>query len=707
MSAKRVSGAREQGYVLVWFTVMLITLLAITAFAIDVGRWYLTAERARKAADAAAIAAVAYLPADRAGACTAADEEARRNGFPSIFVDAADEANCPLNLAANVRFPEQNQISVKVGDNVTSLFATVVGLRSQAIARGSTAEYNPPLELGSPSNVLGNEPAYTTDDQFDAGGRNQGAARTGNQAINNREWRPTWDAGSGYWLAVNGPATPDDLGQEKNDYQFIVKATSPSPGDKLQIEMYDPNFWSRVTGPACTSWSTSGWWLNAHPPNALTFPNGGLALGNDWGRFRRAQVAPDGAFIPNKWCSGDDDLGASCWQGGGGGGTPWYPGAGLSSKPTFTLPDARAAATARPAGIYLGGDGCSLPDTTVEVYAQDGTPNSVSDNKLISVTECQNTITSYVSGDNPRTFLSGSSMLPNDLYGGFQMRPGAPNWLGNWDLWARGAGWAGMSDSQWMRLVHTWVRLCEIDDPASTAKTVNGEYIVRVRTDGTVIPGVPDPITGERPVTGDSTRTYGKGSNRFALRAQLVDSLNNPIVSAANSASRYVQVFSRNDLPLYVNLNTGSFYMTRIAPGYAGKTIELRLYDPGDSAAGGTMTFAMPPDARQGGSGGPAYGPITGCQYAVDGGIRTMGAMTPDNCTITIPPIDPNATPPTTGWNGRWVTVRIPIPSGYWCDDTVRTNCWYRINFDMGTSGVWDNTVWSAQIVGDPIKLVK
>lgn len=75
---RRVRG--EKGYALVLAALMLRPLLAFAGFATDVGAWYARASRIQRAADAASLAGVVWMP-DLTQARTVALATAQRNGF--------------------------------------------------------------------------------------------------------------------------------------------------------------------------------------------------------------------------------------------------------------------------------------------------------------------------------------------------------------------------------------------------------------------------------------------------------------------------------------------------------------------------------------------------------------------------------------------------------------------------------------------------
>ena len=84
MVLRRLRARSERGYVAVTVAIMLTVLLGFCAFAVDVGNWYYTGQRAQRAADAAALAGVPYLPSDQASAFSTARAQSKKNDFESL-----------------------------------------------------------------------------------------------------------------------------------------------------------------------------------------------------------------------------------------------------------------------------------------------------------------------------------------------------------------------------------------------------------------------------------------------------------------------------------------------------------------------------------------------------------------------------------------------------------------------------------------------
>ena len=59
------------------------------------------------------------------------------------------------------------------------------------------------------------------------------------------------------------------------------------------------------------------------------------------------------------------------------------------------------------------------------------------------------------------------------------------------------------------------------------------------------------------------------------------------------------------------------------------------------------------------------------------------------------------------GWNGQAETMVVPIPANYTCDYNSPGGCWFKVNFNFPGGQVTDQTTWTAQVTGDPVRLVQ
>ena len=100
MSMRRSRGASDRGAVAILVAVLVPVLILLTAVAVDIGRWYVEAARVQKAADAAALGGVTYMPnnydASSPNAQTTAGDVSSDNGYT-----ASTAAACALATKAS------------------------------------------------------------------------------------------------------------------------------------------------------------------------------------------------------------------------------------------------------------------------------------------------------------------------------------------------------------------------------------------------------------------------------------------------------------------------------------------------------------------------------------------------------------------------------------------------------------------------------
>ncbi|MFN3218745.1 MAG: pilus assembly protein TadG-related protein [Acidimicrobiales bacterium] len=214
----------ERGYVMVMLSLSMVLLLAFAGYSVDLGNWNLQRNEVRTVAEAAALGGVAFLPDDFATAKVTAEALAEAQGFDRSEVTVA------LGSAPN-------RLRVTVTREVENYFVRVIGMNTRTISETAEAEFEQPVDMGSPTIVLGNDPES--------------------------------GANPGYWLSVAGQGVDKALGDQfatrnctvgtdgcsgtSNDewapagYQYTVRVVDTT--QPLRIQVFDPAWvW---TGSAC------------------------------------------------------------------------------------------------------------------------------------------------------------------------------------------------------------------------------------------------------------------------------------------------------------------------------------------------------------------------------------------------------------------------------------------------------------------------
>src|SRR5438105_15286789 len=210
--------------------------LGCTGRVTDVAWYELNLMRIQRAADAAALAGVVYLPNNVAGAQTAAQQESSKNGFANglngVTVTATPEA---LN---------NRILGVVVTAPVRSWFARLFGVTQFTARRNARAEFVLPVPMGSPQNYYGINVVCRNTDTSPNCPQVASADGTGNLSalgfFGGVEARGTdRQNGDAYSTYYNGnPAL--NAGFDSNGYQYIVEF---APGTvNGSVWLYDPMF---------------------------------------------------------------------------------------------------------------------------------------------------------------------------------------------------------------------------------------------------------------------------------------------------------------------------------------------------------------------------------------------------------------------------------------------------------------------------------
>ncbi len=150
----RPSRRSAKGQAMAIFALVSVLLFVVAGLSIDAGTSYLTSNKIERAAAAAALAGVAYLPGDIPDALNAALVEAARDGFPNA--GAGKRAEVPQHRHASITSePTTNELKVTISATVGTIFLRIVGFGSHTVVRSETAQYLPPISLGQPGGQQG------------------------------------------------------------------------------------------------------------------------------------------------------------------------------------------------------------------------------------------------------------------------------------------------------------------------------------------------------------------------------------------------------------------------------------------------------------------------------------------------------------------------------------------------------------------------
>jgi hypothetical protein len=143
----RAEQVRQAGQIIAIFALALTALIGLVGIAIDITFAWREELRIQRAADAASLAGVVYLPGNVPGGQSAAGAEATKNGYTSGVANTTVSAS---QGTANAR-----QMDVVITTRVPTFFMRTFGVSYFTVSRSSKAVYILPVPMGSPDNYYG------------------------------------------------------------------------------------------------------------------------------------------------------------------------------------------------------------------------------------------------------------------------------------------------------------------------------------------------------------------------------------------------------------------------------------------------------------------------------------------------------------------------------------------------------------------------
>lgn len=299
---------KQVGQIVVIFALMLTTLIGLVGFAIDVTYAWRNGLQIQRAADAAALAGVVYLPGDMTTGSNKAKTIAAANGYPS-------GVTATQSIIGGVIDPRKMDVSITA--SVPTFFVGLFGINQWTITKTARAAYVLPVPMGSPLSYMGvgcfvlsnGSSPFTTKQTSPApptcsttgngqsgittagtsGGTSLGSlgafgaviTRGGNQENGDAFLPANNTPGTGWTVGTGGVNTLRD----PNGYFYTV--TLPAAGSSIQL--FDPGFCAMGGNGSNSSWGTGDHWIG---------PSG---TGHEVSTFYYVLNTNDTPMIPSNW----------------------------------------------------------------------------------------------------------------------------------------------------------------------------------------------------------------------------------------------------------------------------------------------------------------------------------------------------------------------------------------------------------------------
>lgn len=756
----------EQGVAIIITALCLIPLMTFAAFGVDLASWYSRTSYLQKSADAAALAGTVWMP-NLTKARTIACESLLRNGIDGGDCGAGD---FEVTIA---RGSTSTSLRITITDpNAKRYFSQVLGGGQQRLTRMAEAEYNLPIPLGSPLNYFGGDEDTTVlptpDPVFSVSWPTDSATRPpANRAPNGCNVGTSSAQGFGAWPSTGsfnagGFSSSDPQCQWTVTGTVAAGTTSVPPPDYFTRAPSNPT--CRVRDDGAAAGTVLGRWNSGSPPTFQTSSGSGSPAMCSW-----PNMTTDAASIPPHFSSTPLPTTRPCRIGyatSGVGGGHWSASAYSATTPASIEGENQTAgnrlcqwtalitSTTPPtppnpiesdrspgfwANVYgpgqLAANGDPFSTRCLSNYNCTGTPNQ--EYKALTDPNRGFWYTVQIpeggSGTVALNVFDAAINYQDPRYIDRSERSGSIATLG--------------TDADFQ----TEFRVFKQDNPldytirsplqdagiSGNANPADGRCHWQLRNQ-TEFAGTWRPLctftasAGERYLVNVRSNTVGAtneaGSNGYAIEAVLGGDRRHSF-SPSIYAVDAMAMFNKNPAG-----GAGEFYLAKVAPEHAGKTLVVGLYDGGDSVQN-AVVYPLRPQAGSPGlekvdegdcswTSSPAPNAVIPPASDSGGGRETSSdrintgvklrstAQVPDSpdafCGIQA------AVGSTRQFNGAWLEIRVEIPADYACNpalnrpDTEANSCWWAIRYEFGgTNPTSDETTWQARVDGNPVHLTQ
>ncbi|HSS62749.1 MAG TPA: TadG family pilus assembly protein [Candidatus Limnocylindrales bacterium] len=673
---------RQGGQAVVLIALMIVVLIGAIGLAVDGGLGYYYNNLSERAAGAAALSGVVFMPgqftpaqaipaASGNDATDRALAEARRNGIdangPITCAGISCQASGPSGVTITVSQVAgfDNKLQVTVTRSVFTFFMGLFGIPSYNVGRTAIATYLPPLSLGQPGTQTG-----SVTSQLGSGGNNYYFMREEGWSTPRSQgdaFTPD-PAGSGDVHAISNtqgsdpvdPALPD-----RGGYNYLINL--PNGG---YIQVYNAIFGADNTpalaagAPCCPPASEA--WATTAPAAMTTITGQGFATTRN---ICDNQIAP-ATKLYNSCSSGssyylheEDSQDFSSY--------------GATQKALYSTMEYTVFKVNTP---FIRASDAEV--SKVKVYPIDASGwwrNPANCTGACAPAKNYNPI------NNLGTYITQTWDAA-----------GNPTNMLTYHAWVDLTNYTGAADGG------TFQRLLT---PAP-GPLPPGTYRLRVDTLG---------FDGTNPPTNGAS-SGGQAHKGYAVR--VVD----PAGLGAGTCTG-CSVGSWDDMALYtpISVPAGGHFdipIFKVPPDYAGQTITLDVFDPGDISGGGNVdlyvldntgnpvTVAAPAVIKVWDLGvtRTSVGPAVACTGS--GGITNppnpcvVQTGSPQTATVRA------TTGGTTNYNGHWLRFEVPISGGY-APGANPNNWWWSLRYQISTNVTATDTVtFAVGLKGNPAHLL-
>jgi hypothetical protein len=724
LAAQRAErGSRSQaGQVLPLFVIMSIAILGGAALLTDVAWWWTFEQRAQRAADAGALAGAIYLPGNQGRAFSTAIAEAAKNGF----VNGTDGVVVtPRRDPANAR-----KLIVDVDGPVETHFARVfcwngdVCLDSVDVGVTGAAEYVLPVPMGSPQNYYGV-------------GLLVDAVTTTTTTTETRptNWLPEAASVSGAW---SGPGNAISNNNQyatttANNAQHTWRFSLGIPDDPtvvitgVQVRLTDAflsgsatscriNVEASWNGGAAGSWTTTLLQTgNLGTTSSTDYPFGSATSasfgGHTWGRldFANFQVRLTRTGTSTN-CPTTRTVRLDM----------------LEARVDYTIDVTTTSTTVEETDVHSPDGEVLAPQNFWGALQTQGAPNIQGD--------------AYMTYYDTRTGVTNNDYQPDAFYQyAVEFPVGTSNgqvWLfdpgfcnvdketGTGEYYTKGGGYGSSSFNPVSTFYDLWDTRNTPYDTTDDSLVYSSDTAYRSKKWYDTQLDLSSPETTATPcddlawhndwvqvangLTGGRTyrlHTYSTDPDSPSDQRDATTLNAFAVWSKANGGTP--KVYGLGAMEAYVRLPGGratEFYLARIEERHAGKTMAIRLWDPGDTGSLAASLQILGPTTS-----GYVVTPFSYTAEPNSGSASSCASRTGTNVTSVT-----TNTGGTSLFNGCWLNIELVLPNDYVAphpssDSVTSEGGWWKIRYNMsGSTGDYstDLTTWQVELRGNPVHLV-
>ena len=705
---------RSRGQIVVMLAMSIIVLCGMVALVIDVAWYWSSSLRVQRAADAAALAGVVWLPGSPATAYTVAQAEATKNGFTD---GTAGTVITPVKDPSNDR-----RLNVTISTPVNTFFMRVFGIQSIPASRTAKAEFVLPVAMGSPENYYG----VGFFEGLTGGAGNTTGPNLPTSSLSSGSFAQFTNRTNGYTsnnLYATGTVGQGTAGQTQayGTFGLTVPSTNSVAGIEVRIE-------AKASDPAGCKLAVE---LSKDNGTTWTATNKMVSLtGTD--------PSPASAWL---LVGGTSDL----W------GTTWAPSDLADGKlqvrlrafdPEVTTDATNTSATAcnNTATVSVDAMNVTVYSKTARVKTRLNVNDPLSGTPLTPQNIWGAAFTSggiRENGDryNPMYLGNGTAGAkgdPNPDYDpngvdytvefsggatGGQVQLFDPMFCATGDnghggSFGAGDHWTDHPPSQVTAPVSITYRLYNMNgtpldtsDDGAPVATLHYDPGTKTMGDFSGDFGTPSnstDVNGQDCSTNPAHNNWvvlasGLGQGMYRVNVNTTVDSTNANVGAENLFSIYAnatggktKVYGGGRMVAYANMDaaTSLFYLAQIEAAHAGKTMVIQLFDPGESSGDAFLRIKSPD--------GNAYNYSTFDWTSDDG--RSGTGVTQIQTSVG----------GAAQFNNHLLTIRIPLASTYGSLGLTPPGetepGWWKIEYQMNAAN--DTTTWGVSINGNPVHLI-